>query len=65
MAAMFLGVGWRTIVGGVDIAASGETSMLMRIPIWIGYAAMVPGVLLAGLIALAQAAGVEPPDRRG
>lgn len=64
MAAMFLGVGWRTIVGGVDIAASGETSMLMRVPIWVGYAAMVPGVILTGLIALAQAAGVAPANDR-
>jgi TRAP-type C4-dicarboxylate transport system permease small subunit len=63
MAAMFLAVGWRTIAGAIDIAASGETSMLMRIPIWVGYAAMVPGVLLAGLIALAQAAGAAPPER--
>jgi TRAP-type C4-dicarboxylate transport system permease small subunit len=63
MAAMFLAVAWRTIAGGIDIAASGETSMLMRIPIWVGYAAMVPGVLLAGLIALAQAAGAAPSGR--
>jgi len=60
MAAMFLTIGWRTIVGCVDIADSGETSMLMRIPIWIGYAAMVPGVLLSAVIALAQAAGTTP-----
>lgn len=64
MAAMFLTVGWRTIAGGLDIAASGETSMLMRVPIWVGYAAMVPGVLLAGLIALAQAVGVAPANGR-
>jgi hypothetical protein len=55
MAATFFLVGWRTIVGCLDIARSGESSMLMQIPLWMGYAAIVPGVLAAGLIALAQA----------
>ncbi|HXH83009.1 MAG TPA: TRAP transporter small permease [Candidatus Tectomicrobia bacterium] len=55
MAAMFLLVAWRTVVGCADIARSGETTMLMRIPVWVGYAAMLPGVTLAGLTALAQA----------
>lgn len=55
MAATFFLIGWRTIVGCLDIARSGESSMLMQIPIWMGYAAIVPGVLVAGLIALAQA----------
>lgn len=63
MAAMFLAVAWRTLVGSVDIARSGETSMLMRVPIWIGYAAMVPGVALAGLTALAEALGIAMPER--
>jgi TRAP-type C4-dicarboxylate transport system permease small subunit len=55
IAATFLFIGWRTVAGCVDIARSGESSMLMQIPIWIGYAAIVPGVLGAGVIALAQA----------
>jgi TRAP-type C4-dicarboxylate transport system permease small subunit len=63
LALTFLAVAWRTAVGGVDIARSGETSMLMRIPIWIGYAAMVPGLIAAGLVALAQAVGVAMPER--
>jgi hypothetical protein len=62
MATMFLALGWRTIVGTLDIAASGETSMLMRIPTWVGYAAMVPGVLLTALVALAQTAGTPPAE---
>ncbi len=62
MAVMFLAVGWRTLVGAFDIARSGETSMLMSVPIWIGYACMVPGVLLAGLIAAAQSFGTETRD---
>ena len=63
MAAMFLVVAWRTVVGSVDIARSGETSMLMRVPIWIGYAAMVPGVVAAGAVALAQGLGVRTEER--
>lgn len=55
MAATFLVIGWRTVVGCLDIARSGENSMLMQIPTWMGYAAIVPGVLVAGVIALAQA----------
>ena len=64
MAVMFLAVGWRTLVGAFDIARSGETSMLMSVPIWIGYACMVPGVLFAGLIATAQSIGIETAERR-
>ncbi len=63
MAVMFLAVGWRTLVGTFDIARSGETSMLMSVPIWIGYGFMVPGVLFAGLIALAQSFGVETAEQ--
>jgi TRAP-type C4-dicarboxylate transport system permease small subunit len=61
MAAALLAVAWRTAVGCLDIARSGETSMLMGLPIWIGYAAAIPGVCVAGLVALAQAAGVAFP----
>jgi TRAP-type C4-dicarboxylate transport system permease small subunit len=58
MAFVFLAVGWRTALGAIDILRSGETSMLLGFPTWIGYAAAVPGVLVAGVIALAQSAGV-------
>lgn len=64
MAMALLVVAWRTTVGCADIARSGETSMLMGIPIWIGYAAAIPGVCFAGLIALAQASGVPFPGGR-
>ena len=58
MAVMFFVVGWRTIVGMVDMFRNHETTMLMSVPLWIGYAGMVPGVLLAGAIALAQSLGI-------
>ena len=63
MATTLLVVGWRTLVGCIDIAQAGETTMLMRIPIWVGYAAMIPGVMAAGLIALAQGLGVATAER--
>jgi TRAP-type C4-dicarboxylate transport system permease small subunit len=59
MAAVLLVVGWRTGVAAVDILRSGETSMLLGFPKWAAYAATVPGVVTAGLIALAQAVGVK------
>jgi TRAP-type C4-dicarboxylate transport system permease small subunit len=63
MAVMFLAVGWRAAVGSVDLYASGESSMLMRFPVWLGYAGILPGVFAAGIIALAQGFGVDVADR--
>ncbi len=62
IAAVLLVVAWRTVIGCLDIAQTGETSMLMRVPIWLGYAAMVPGVVAAGVTALAQACGVDTAE---
>jgi hypothetical protein len=33
--------------------------MLMRVPIWLGYAGILPGVFVAGLVAFAQSLGVK------
>jgi TRAP-type C4-dicarboxylate transport system permease small subunit len=65
MAIMLLAVGWRTGVAAADIARSGETSMLLGFPIWIGYACTVPGVIVAGLIALLQSFGIKIAERVG
>ncbi len=62
MAAMFLAVGWRAIYGAIGLYSTGETSMLMSIPSWLGYAGVVPGTLIAGLIALAQALSGNVPE---
>lgn len=45
---------WRVAVGGVDIRAAQESSMLMNLPLWIPYALMVPGLALCGLIGAVQ-----------
>lgn len=61
MAIALLLIGWRTAVAIVSIYRSGETTTLRELPIWIAYAAMTPGILLAGFIALAQSMGVIKP----
>lgn len=63
MAVMFFAVGWRAIVGTFDMLRSHDTTMLMGVPIWIGYAGTVPGVLLAGITALAQTFGILAAEK--
>jgi TRAP-type C4-dicarboxylate transport system permease small subunit len=58
LAIMFFVVGWRTFAGCISVYRSGEISMLLGFPIWLGYAITVPGVIVAGTIALAQTFGV-------
>lgn len=60
MALVFLLLGWRTAIATLGIYSAGETTTLRELPIWIAYAAMTPGILLAGFIALAQALGMMP-----
>ena len=51
LAAVMLLVAWRTGVGALSVKASGETSMIMGFPSWIGYAFMAPGFALTALAA--------------
>jgi TRAP-type C4-dicarboxylate transport system permease small subunit len=48
-------VAWRTWAGAISIKAAGETTMLLGVPIWIGYALMVPGFIATALVALYMA----------
>jgi TRAP-type C4-dicarboxylate transport system permease small subunit len=56
-------VTWRVGVGGIDIYAAQERSMLMDLPLWMPYALMLPGLVLCVLIGVMQlcedAAGKE------
>lgn len=52
LAAVMLLVAWRTGAGALAVKASGETSMIMGFPSWIGYAFMAPGFALTALVAL-------------
>jgi TRAP-type C4-dicarboxylate transport system permease small subunit len=52
--AVFLLLGWRAGVAVADMRAAAETTMVLGVPLWLPYATMVPGLLLAGVIGLAQ-----------
>lgn len=45
---------WRVAVGGIDIHAAQERSMLMDLPLWLPYALMLPGLALCVLIGVVQ-----------
>jgi TRAP-type C4-dicarboxylate transport system permease small subunit len=46
---------WRTGVGMWSVKASMETSMMMGVPLWWGYAGMLPGLAVTVLAALVTA----------
>jgi TRAP-type C4-dicarboxylate transport system permease small subunit len=50
----------RAGAGVADLRAAGETSMVLGLPLWLAYAAMVPSLALAALIALLDAWRPEP-----
>ena len=45
-------VAWRTGAGAVAMKASGETSMIMGVPLWLAYACMTPAFALTALAGL-------------
>lgn len=55
LAVMGLLLAWRSGAGALAVQAAGETSMVLALPMWWAYAALVPGLSLASLIALQQA----------
>ena len=46
---------WRSAAGALAVREAGETSMILSLPMWWVYAALAPGLALAGLIATLQA----------
>lgn len=48
---------WRVAVGGIDMRASGESSMLMGLPLWWPYVLMLPGLALCVAIGVWQCLG--------
>lgn len=48
-------IAWRTGVGALDAFRNGETSMIMGLPLWWGYAAMTPSLAVAALAAFYSA----------
>ena len=43
---------WRTSIGAIAVKASNESTMILGFPLWIGYVAMIPGLLLTVFAAL-------------
>jgi TRAP-type C4-dicarboxylate transport system permease small subunit len=56
MGATVLLLAWRTGAGALAVRSAGEASMILDLPMWWAYASLAPGLALAGLIALMQAA---------
>ena len=46
---------WRAAAGMLTVKASGEVSMIVGFPVWIGYAAVVPSLALTALVGVATA----------
>ncbi len=46
---------WRTVVGTISVKSSGETSMVISMPLWWTYALMAPCFVLATVAAMALA----------
>jgi len=58
-AAVLLLLAWRAGVGVADLRRAGETSMVLGFPLWLAYAALVPALALAALIALIGPDGAQ------
>jgi TRAP-type C4-dicarboxylate transport system permease small subunit len=56
IALMYALLAWRTGVGAWAVAEAGETSMIRSLPMWWVYACLAPGLALAAIVALVQAA---------
>lgn len=54
LAVMLLALAWRTGVGALNAYQSQTTTMMLGFPEWVVYAAMVPPMVLTGVIGLAQ-----------
>jgi TRAP-type C4-dicarboxylate transport system permease small subunit len=54
LALMLALLAWRSGAGLLDARANNEATMLLGFPLWIGYAAMLPGLVLSAAVALQQ-----------
>ena len=55
---------WRTTLGFMTVKASHEVTMIVGFPVWIGYAAIVPSLVLATLVGLQTAVQYARPPRQ-
>ena len=49
-------IAWRTAAGAAALQASGETTMILGAPVWLGQTLMVPGFVLLALAGCYRAA---------
>lgn len=56
---------WRTLIGGLNEQNTGSVSMLMQLPTYPAYYAMVPAFALTAIIALVQGFKSSAPDAIG
>ncbi len=52
--AVFFLMAWRAGVAVAEMRRAAETTMVLGIPLWMPYAAMVPGLALAGIVGVSQ-----------
>jgi TRAP-type C4-dicarboxylate transport system permease small subunit len=57
---VFLVLAWRAAVGVIELRTAGETTMVLGIPLWLPYAAMVAGLALAGLVGVLRSGANAP-----
>jgi TRAP-type C4-dicarboxylate transport system permease small subunit len=50
LAAVMALLAWRTVLGLLTVKASHEITMIVGFPVWIGYAAIVPSLVLAAVV---------------
>ena len=55
MAAFYLLLAWRTVVGAFAVHEAFEQTMILGLPMWWAYAGLAPGLLLSALVAFWQA----------
>jgi len=56
MAVMAALLSWRTAVGALGVREAHEATMILDLPMWWVYASLAPGLALAALVAIVQAA---------
>lgn len=62
-AVIAFGLLWRLAAGGLDMARFGETSMILGIPLWLGFIPGVIGLATLGLVCLLRVVGaIEAPE---
>jgi TRAP-type C4-dicarboxylate transport system permease small subunit len=63
LASMMALLAWRTAAGAMSASESGETTIILGLPMWLVYATLAPALAITAVVALCQA--VLPNDLAG